>query len=535
MAGKMAFDEAECMFFVGGDDFKANNDGAGGDDGVAGGCTKEWWLAQLGGLEVGDAGYEAAAISAMGKLMTTGGLPIVNEGTFFVNDYHAGEYWVKFLGVAGDFDGVEAGMLAYIDDEDNTFEEGSGVYKIIEVAGDTSWIKVEVEIVFEEVAGHECDLYIGGAWEEIDVLAEEISASAYTQEIHCNKEFITPEVWDWDNWGYGDAFKNTWLKVLGFNRVPWDIVNIRGNYHQSIADAKSNGVTATSWVELDLNDMDQTFIEPEGTENLRISGFHFTGQNTDEHILYSNDASDWKNIEISHNAFQLSYHGFNLTGGSSLFFYDNYFYTDIALDSKYVLVFAPGVSAYIKNNVFDFDELKIVFLQFASDAVFVSGNLGMGNWVNTNIGAGNFVVQERNTWLNTGNGVSAIRTDNGTTISVENIIMPKTEDQTAFQITANGGSVISKRDCIYSEDDDELTNIMENLYAGGRATSNENTVEEDPQFAGAGNLRPQNKNVLLGGAVDSGGVRRHIGCVGQQWQFDGRSRIGNVGRLGIFR
>ncbi len=66
-----------------------------------------------------------------------------------------------------------------------------------------------------------------------------------------------------------------------------------------------------------------------------------------------------------------------------------------------------------------------------------------------------------------------------------------------------------------------------------------NDITEDPDFVDAGNadFRPRNSAVLRGGRPDLAGNPTQMGAILQEYQFQtpGRIRVGNQGRLAVFR
>lgn len=508
----VAYDNERCMFFVGGNNAagKSGNAAAGETGGNAGGCTKDWWDTELGGLVVGDAGYEAAAQAAMTKLMATDGSPI-QSGGYRVDEWNEDDQWID---LDGSTTGVEVGMIAYGVNTDDVLQDDENYFKVIAVGGSIIRIAANPDAAIEEEG--DVTLYIGGAHAKVRTIAELISSDMFTQEIFCNKDFTQSGDWDWSDWGYGDSEKNTWLRVRGFNKAPHDITDRNGNYYASTKEMEDNGADPATGtlVNINLNNLAADFILPELSENIQITGFRFFGQNSGFKILEIAGAGAWSNIEISHNAFKISAHGLHTNDGDRLFFYDNYFYPDGAIDSKFVIEFTADTNAFVAFNRFNFPDLKVVCLQAASDSVFALGNFGVSNWVNSNTGSASFVANAFNTWLNAGDGLGAMRVNNdGTMISLANIIMPALAGEAAIQIAAGGGSVISKNDCGWSEADTILDDFMENLFSDGEAESTEFLIEVDPDLV---DDVPTDADVIVGGPLDIATRATTIGAVQAQ-------------------
>ena len=451
------------MFFVGGDDDKNNNAAAGTD--MQGGVTKAKWDALVAAADVA---------TALSTIMEPNGDAIITELNVTTED--AGFGFVRFIGFPGIFAGAEIGMIAYITETVGTPISGNdGLYTITGIdVSDRSFILIEA--IYNAGDPGKCTVAVGGAWDSVAVIADGISSADHTQEIHTNKDFTYSGPWDWSIWGYGDADKNTWLRVLGFSRLPGDIVDQDGAFHQTPNDAKVNGIDTTKWVNIDLDATANDFILPESSENIQLSGFRSFNQGAGNWIMASATSIAWKNVEIYHCAFDLSYNGLDFTDGTRLLVEDNYFYASGALDSKFAINSGSG---YAKNNIFDFAGKKVIGFQVPGDFC-LSGNLMAVGWISVNPLGTVFVIYENNTFSGPDQNLSVLRTNGGFIISYDNILMPANLNQTAFQMTASGGSVISKNDCVFGEDGNPLTNVMENLIAGGEATSNVNTLEEDP-------------------------------------------------------
>ena len=145
----------------------------------------------------------------------------------------------------------------------------------------------------------------------------------------------------------------------------------------------------------------------------------------------------------------------------------------------------------------------------------------------------------RNTFYNQTEAAFAVASiaTNVAAVARNNVVMLATQAGLAYKVFSPGGSTFDDYNCVYSLLGG-LTEIGVNLGTDGQAAEpGRNTLEVDPQLADAagGDFTPSNKNVLLGGSLDPGEAKGHMGCIGQEWYFDGRSRAGNVGRLGIFR
>ena len=257
------------MFFVGGNDSKANN-AAAGTDSQAGGCTKDWWI-----TEVGNSDRE----TALGLLMQANGDAIQEEvGTATYSDLGPAGTAIT---MPGGTSGIEVGMLAYCTDVDGNLDDGEGIYEITAVSG----IAITINSVFgvNPTFGND-SVWVGGAWSTLDNLAQEITAATNNQEIHINKDFAPAATHDCSTWGYGDTDNNSFLRIIGFSRLPGDITTPGDTFFESVLTADiaveaAGSLDATKWVHVNQGTSIPTsqLFDADGTENLTFEGFYIFG------------------------------------------------------------------------------------------------------------------------------------------------------------------------------------------------------------------------------------------------------------------
>ena len=513
----LAYNAKRCMFFVGGDDVKANNGSAG--QSTAGGCTKEWWDDEVAANGVA---------TAMAKLMGTDG-GLVDDVANAVSTDEGGGY-VRITKTDG-FGNSEAGMIATV--HDHGAEMDDGLLELISVDPSGHYIVVETTI---SSSSNIVDVSVGGAWVSIAYAADSITAANYTQEVWCNKDFALSASLNAGVWGDGNKLKDTWLNVRGFNRYPYDM-HKGGEFYQSAADAKLNGVETTAAVHVDFQDNDIAGLVLNGNENIILENIYcldvtITGTRASVHFLNMPE-----NIIFNHCFCRGGVYAFQ-GEANGLYFLDCLGDVSTHAASGFAFIFNPGSVVFYDNCAVKLGPGGAGFSSLGSplftNNCFVSGGrVAAGTLLGGKAFHTNAVFYNQND--------AAFETtspaNNGLVVARNSIMMLATQADIAYRVHANGGSTFDDYNCIYSLAG-ALTAIGDNAYSGGQAAEpGENTLQVDPQLtdAAGGNFTPKNKNVLLGGSLDPGEVKGHMGCIGQEWNFGDRSRAGNVGRLGIFR
>ena len=284
-----------CMFFVGGNDVKSNNDSAGMDK--AGGCIADWWQGANGvnGKKPGDVGYDLAAQTAMGKLMNTdGSAKYTDSGATYSQSPLSGTRVNAAAPGINQFTGAEVGMIAYCTYLGAGFSgpmSGTGLYEIIAVDPSGDWFDINDTYSSGSAVG--ALVNVGGAWDSFDNVGQEISASLYTQEIHINKDLTGANKpianFDFRDYGNGgNKEQNSWLHFIGFNRVPLDITDPLGTYYESIQEVdaviKAAGTPHTDkWVHWEFSAAvpDTDFLLFYSCENIIFEGFYCSDLTTD--------------------------------------------------------------------------------------------------------------------------------------------------------------------------------------------------------------------------------------------------------------
>lgn len=587
-----AYSIAKCMFFVGGNAAKASNDAAGIS--LAGGCTKDWWDTEVAATD---------AETAMGKLMGADGSAIYSIATATVLQIDFTTIEISNITT----DGIEAGMLVYIDmpvtadvyrietaDVGKVTVLGSINYtnlSITATAGNANMVMssgnpVEGEIIeftsslpggfssntpyyIVYVAGTTIQLsatkggaaitpttspvsnarhyltltnmpvHVGGACGSLDTVADLIDADNYSQEIWVNKDYSLSAELDTTNWGEGNKAKNTWMKIAGFNRTPYDM-HKGGVYYQDCWNKYVNGVNDTAAFKLDWDGNNVHGLAIDGLENVIFDNMYTLG--------VSNVSGDGKQVMPFRNSPSNIF--FNncvsagrvpfgsLDGiGSNIQFIDCYSIPRLSTGNggNGFTLFTGSTGNFVDclvNNA----TAGINYATNGADSVLVSCigvNGYRGLQARTN---GNNHLVVNCTFYNI--SLSGIQSGGGSTIVALNTIHLLTDATgVVYDVHTGGASYYDDYNCGWSLAG-ELTNYGEDYGSGvEQPLPGFNSLEVDPQLidAAGGNFTPQNKTVLLGGMIGPGGARGHIGGVGQEWQFVARSRAGNAGRLGIYK
>ena len=501
-----------CMYFVGGDDYKANSPQG---ISVAGGCTKDWWDSQANIDTV------AGKQTAMGKLMGSDGEPLCDcsttESRVLVLDGKSRVMVTDVVGTA--FANAEVGMLAYHEDIVAMLDGGPGVFRIMQVSGPApagyTYIVLETVWLFEgwQSGLDGSNIVVGGAWSDIKTLAENfVDASVDSQEIWVNKDLAPTVFWDLSSWS-GETLNNTWMYVRAFNRVPYDLTDPDSQYFQSSADAYKNGPNAESYVDVDVSGLGSVGLFDENyLENILFSGFYFNNAGAGVGLHYSTPTGAFSGFTFIHNYFDIAgYWHCNYSEG--IFFFDNVLINAARNTSEYIMN-AAGLNLWLNNFFGNIDRIcspltgvqlllignvigsitaEKVLTVFASDEIFSVGN----------------------TYLEDSSYLGTIRENNGgRAISVNDIMTKKSKTYPAFSIGSNGGSILAINPCAFADDGNPLDNVM---YIEGDVNANEkvseifNLLEADPLFDA--NLEPLEELVRIGGSLDMQGDPQSMGAI----------------------
>lgn len=526
----LAHDTKECMFFVGGDDYKVNNDAAG--VALAGGCSKAWWDNQVGNLNVGDENYADNVEVAMSMLMQSDGSPICSVPVCNVTQGGGNLVRINDTSAGNMFSEAEVGMLTYYSDP-GFYMYGAGVYEIVAVDPSGNWIEVNEEWGIDPPGSGVA--YVGGGWSDLKTLAENfVDSSKFTQEIWVNKNISLTSFMNLGNYHSGSKSLNTFGVLKGFNRIPGDITDPEGAHYQSIMDVYLNGANATSFVEIDFTGIggDYSIFIEYGT-NIIMSGFRIA--NGVGYSLRSLNTSD--GVKLIHNVFadcaKLPY----IRYAHSCLLYDCCF----DAPGNFTIDTCDGIN--IINSIIKSSTAQGLLYQNSIGTVVSC--IVLGDTTALSCYVDSRVMALSNTMYSIHSGFGVLTTANNATspaptLDAINNILEVPSDQPIYNHLGGGygyGTLLTIGNCAFASDGSPLTEVAGNNSGNSSVQDGFHTpgqlVDVDPLLDAR--YRSHNKNVLLGGITGVGGQKTTIGAVSQSHQFAGRSGNANPGRFGIIR
>ncbi|MCK5172484.1 MAG: hypothetical protein KAR47_03785, partial [Planctomycetes bacterium] len=204
------FERTASVFFVGGTGTKAGS-------AYAGGCTRAWY----------DANF-----SQLSDIMGANGAPLIAEAGCSYDEYDNRITKAN----AGEFDGVEVGMVAYISDGD--VDISTDRYEITAVDPSGDWIEVSNIDASGNATG--ITVNIGGAFDSLQNASDYTDAGMRDVDIFTNKAETLSATLDLDT-GWGNIYMNSHKRFEGFSLIPGDMRIGSANY-QSPLEALMDGV-----------------------------------------------------------------------------------------------------------------------------------------------------------------------------------------------------------------------------------------------------------------------------------------------------
>jgi hypothetical protein len=234
------FNTEKSVFFVGG-----RGDGSAADA-QAGGCTKDWWDANVAAV---------GAAAALAKIVGTNGAPIVATTSTSITNMDDGVTPSQIYPPS--MTGIEVGMVVFLEDLDTESplypRIATGRYEILSVESTYFTVPNLGSSEILGAAGFRCniggavtsiaDLIVGGGLDEVD-------ATSYDVDIYTNKDETLASGVEFS--AGGSVANNSTLRVIGYNTTPGDM-NYGGAYYQSAVDALQNGVTAGKSISWDFD------------------------------------------------------------------------------------------------------------------------------------------------------------------------------------------------------------------------------------------------------------------------------------------
>jgi hypothetical protein len=490
------FSTESSVFFVGGTGTKAGNANCGG-------CTKDWF----------DNNF-----TQLSDIMGDNGAPIISaSGCSFTNS-------TKYVTCPGPaFSSAQVGMVAYVSGTNIS----PGFYKITQIVTDYT-----VQLSGINATGNNTDttINIGGAFDSFQNAVDGTSAAYYDCNIYVNKNATLTDTVDVDTGG-GSVVANTNKRIIGFHSHPADMRK-GGQYYQSAFDALRNGVDTNKCVQLDGDDgaYDVLYIN---VDNIILENFYLHNTNEAAGNSAASLGTGAQFITIRNCKFDAARQAVEnaITG---LVLVECFCGSNISGSPL-----GAGDDTTIVNSVLQTASTTASLMNHSTGSVLLFNSILIGGGKGLNNNSPDTIAVAINCifynqtlyclWLR---GVSS------GLLGFNNIFMPQAGANGVY-IDGSGASVLyNDYNCYIDTTGNELSEPVKTDYTNGTQPAfGEHSLEVDPEFVDAanGDFRPRNTKVLRGGRPDLAGNIVHMGAIIQKNQLAIRSRIANLGRLGIFR
>ncbi len=506
----LAVDTDKCMFFVGGNKAKSQNPTG---QNLSGGCTKAWWDAAVAADD---------AETAMGKLMGTDGQPVHSNVTVTHTEVSGGEFngKTKLTASIAELANAEAGMILFHSNSVGPIlPDGPGMYKILWSQG---FQEVIIDIDWEAgLTGNDgSSVNVGGAWNDLSALLQSyIDADAFTQEVWVNRNFIKSSAVSTASWGNGHKLKNTWLKLRGFERTPWDM-HPGGAYYQSAFGKLISGLDSTAAVNFDFQQNDCHGLLVDGSYNLLFECMNWGN-------VYYDNVADKAGVYRQNNPENIIFNYCSATGGRNCFYgngrgvfhYDCYAditgYTPTSSGYGFKTLAGTDVFTVYDTCIVKLDQDEGFYCNTTNDVLIncltVNGNRGMS----APFGGKQYV--KNCTFYN--QVICAIRggsiTTDGLIVVRGNINLLTAQADWAYELHSSGGTIFEDYNDNYSLAG-ILTALGNNPYAGGSITEEgQNSLQVDPDLDStpASKYEPLEEQIRTGGTPDILGDATSMGAI----------------------
>ncbi len=446
----VVFADEQTVFFVGG---RGDQSGRLAN---AGGCTKGWWDTEVAASD------EA---TAMAKLMTATGAPIINMGTA---DYTTVDEKITKAGISA---GVEVGMVCYVTKDGGVGNVATGRYEITGIDGAN-----RIECL--GIQGTDCTVtvVIGGAFDELDNACDYTSAVVHSVWIHTNlSETLAASISISTG---GHILKNLFKRIVGYNTVPGDMAR-GGAYYESPHEILQNGsIDLAKCVTLDGDANAFTiFSITAAVDNLIFENLHLTGT-TGQGIAFvigTSFGAVFRNCRFSDLA------GVTGTGCDSLFFNSCYSHDDI-IGHHYDLHGFNNVLLSCVGNLAAGTNL-VNFIDHAGVAVGCVAVGGQFGFRLRNADSGGLIMG--NTCYNT--SVYGVVFDACDGAMIFNNIFCLAPGAIGIYSRIGGSSMYNDYNCFIESDGTPLTATGTGFAGGEAPTIGEHSIQVDPLFVDAAN------------------------------------------------
>jgi hypothetical protein len=510
-----------------------------------GGCTKQW-------LDAND-GDPSALFANMGADDYS---PMFEKQGW----YDIGTGWIT--GLTGLTSAVEVGMCAYVN---FSVVSGDGTYKILEV--DVGNLKIRIE----DGVGTQnfCDVYVGGAYSDLEDLINEADATYVNCWCFSNSDYASQTIPDWDfiSTNAGEYLNNTKIYMVGYKTNAYDALPAGwgyfpeaigdGEYYKSAFDrGKLNRTDAQISEDLTTIDVLNTatsyasiFHVNGDAENVMVMGFSFQGL---ANSIRSVGAHGGSSVIIRHC--HASVYDYDNGGrGYGYLAYENggvdhMSITDCYVKSAASCSHASSVS-YQRTNLeesynFYRDQNNIPYYWVYAHVhhnIFYDQMGSGGNRPFSSIDGGQLRVNNNviygaryATMVNL-----HVQPDPGNFVAYNNIFFVDPDIFDGVLNLNQGGTVTYFDYNLYFGTDGNPLTFINDTGANPNwvyPEKGEHDIEADPMFVDAanGDFRPRNPAVITGGRpVD--GIATYMGAVPPKHNFKSNARAANFGRLATIR
>jgi hypothetical protein len=506
------FEAVDTVFFVGGIGTKAGTT-------PAGGVTRAKYEAMV----VEDGYFDMTRImGANGACkFTIEDAAVTNNGGFVM------------LTKAGEFAGVESGMIAYV-----SFlgSYGSGIYELTYINSDAVTINS-----LEYVSNTAAIVQVGGAWDSLQTVLDNTDVTINNIWLLTNKDETLSSTLDIIDGG--NLSGNKHLYIWGFNTTPPanlfepsgdmdfnETTKTAGIYYSSSLAIKLNGGSASAGkkVVLDGNDAAIQLVTLTNVQNTHFRNFEF-----------KDVADGYDLIGVSGALYNTTFCGCSHTGnykyvmdaggGStySIFFYDCYF-----RESQYHSTLRINGNMYgslFLNCIFDLGSNTRASIPFAVflRCIFIDGVYGT-----------KFITgfAESCTFYNQSD--APIYSNNPTQQGhVLNCIVVPAAGATDFAAYVYGGSLGLWMNNSYYGADGVALAMSFNQSGSPFTPFGGGNLAQDPAMVDPANnnFKPRNQDVLTRGLSDVNGNPSQIGAVVSKHRFVSKAGLFSPGRMKIFR
>lgn len=481
------------IVFVGGRGTKA------GDQYAGGGCTKEFWgdLKNPSKALADVMGTNGEALSDLLAGLGETSCDVTNNGSGKVRITKAGQGW---------FSNCSAGLIVRA-----VFAAvyTSGRYEVTAV-DDTNGDWIDIDENYS--ANTTCSARAGGAMPKIQTASDDFTAANYNCYILTNKpESFADESDQIDiDTGGGSPANNTWKRIVGIDDNGVELAD--GLYVTIDANGKAcHGIH--------INEIDNIEHRRIYSKNTSSSHYGFFVNCAATHYNFNFIECKADGCKYALYVANTNAHGLYISGG--------YYKSTL----RHAINFANRDGLIVKAHVVGGNASYEAIRAFGYKHTVIAGCVIEGSGATGGVLTQYATRAFNNVFYDV---THAFNVYTSTTILVEynNICILHDKASGKFINRTSGSIAYSDYSCLWALDG--APNASDRWGGSGRP---EHAIEEDPGVIDAanGNFRLRNPNVLRGGKPDIADNVTQMGVVMQKYQFAGRARTANFGRLQTVR